>query len=69
MDIEMPTLDGLEATWQIKAVFPKVQIIIVTNYDDAELRQTADEVGVTAYVLKNNLFDLRHLLSASHHAS
>lgn len=65
MDIAMPTLNGLEATRQIKAAFPEAQIMIVTNYDDAGLRQAASDAGAIAYVLKANLLDMRRLLGAN----
>jgi len=38
MDIEMKRMDGISATRQIKAAYPEARIIIVTSYDEAELR-------------------------------
>ena len=37
MSIKMEGLDGIAATKQIIAAFPEAQIMIVTDYDDAEL--------------------------------
>src|SRR5262249_48020523 len=65
MDIEMPNVDGLEATQQIKAAFPEARVMIVTNYDDAGLRQVASNAGAAAYVLKTNLLDMLRLLGAN----
>jgi CheY-like chemotaxis protein len=62
MDIKMGDVDGLTATGRIKAQFPEAKIVIVTNHDDEDLRQAADEAGACAYVLKQNLLDLKGLL-------
>jgi len=62
MDIKMRELDGLAATRQIKAAFPEARIVIVTSYDDARLRNAAENAGACAYVHKNNLFKLRDIL-------
>ncbi len=64
MDVEMKKMDGLTATRQIKADFPEASIVIVTNYDDETLREAALQAGARDYVLKENLFRLRTLLSA-----
>jgi CheY-like chemotaxis protein len=62
MDIQMYALDGLSATWQITAAFPEARIVIVTEYDDPDRRQEAREAGACAYVLKENLLELRRIL-------
>src|SRR5262249_30851543 len=41
MDLRMPRLGGLEATWRLRAAFPEAQIIIVTQYDDPHWRAHA----------------------------
>jgi CheY-like chemotaxis protein len=64
MDIKMPRTDGIEATRQITAAFPKAQVVIVTDYDDAELRAAACEAGARAYVLKEDLLALRRVLGS-----
>lgn len=62
MDIEMPRVDGIAATRRIKAAFPAARILIVTNYDEADLRSAALAAGACGYVLKENLQELRRLL-------
>lgn len=64
MDIRMRGIDGLAATRQIIAAYADAKIIIVTNYDDARLREAAREAGACAYILKENLLEVRRLLQA-----
>jgi CheY-like chemotaxis protein len=63
MDLRMKGMDGLEATGRIIASFPKARIVMVTDYDDAELREAARRAGACHYINKRSLFDLRLLLS------
>ncbi len=62
MDIAMPEVDGITATRQITEVFPEANILIVTDYDDAELREAAQDAGARGYVLKENLLAVRELI-------
>ncbi len=62
MDLEMKRMDGLEATKQVLANFPRARILMVTQYDDGNLREAARAAGVRDYLLKENLMDLRQLL-------
>ena len=64
MDIELPGQDGITATRQLLAANPAARVVIVTSYDDADMRQAATTAGACGYVLKNNLLDLRRLLQA-----
>lgn len=65
MDLQMPRLDGIAATRQIRADFPKAKVVMVTDYDDAKFRLAAAEAGACAFVLKENLLELRALLRLS----
>ncbi|HEY3841142.1 MAG TPA: response regulator [Bryobacteraceae bacterium] len=62
MDIRMNGMDGIQAANQIRAAGHDTVVLIVTNYDDEELRQAATDAGAFAYVLKDNLLDLVPLL-------
>lgn len=62
MDIRMSGVDGIAATRQLKVAFPDANIIIVTDYNDEELRRSAREAGAREYVVKENLLDLRRIL-------
>ena len=67
MDIRMNEVDGIQATRQITAVDPTARILIVTDYDDSELRRASMRAGACGYVLKGNLLELVRLLEAIGH--
>jgi CheY-like chemotaxis protein len=64
MDIKMKEMNGISAARQIKAAFPDANIMIVTDYDDAHLREAARSAGACEYVMKENLLDVRRILGA-----
>jgi CheY-like chemotaxis protein len=64
MDIEMPEADGINAMLQIKAAYPEARVMIMTNYNDASLREDAWRAGACEYLVKENLLDLRRILAA-----
>ena len=64
MDIEMKHTNGIVATERIRAAYPQANIVIVTSHNDDQLRERAAEAGACGYVLKENLFDLRGILTA-----
>ena len=62
MDVRMPEIDGLQATLQIKALWPQVKVIVLSMY--AEHRDEALAAGADAFVGKGEAADrLLDLLS------
>ncbi len=53
MDLEMPRLDGIAATRQIREQCPATQIIALTSFSDVDHIQAALDAGVIGYLLKN----------------
>ncbi|RIX53919.1 DNA-binding response regulator [Paenibacillus nanensis] len=53
MDINMPRMNGLEATRKIKNDNPHIKVVILTVSDDAADLFTALQYGAQGYLLKN----------------
>lgn len=51
-DIRMPLMDGLAFTKEIKAIMPKVHVIILSGYGEFKYAQQAMTLGVTEYLMK-----------------
>lgn len=49
MDVNLPLLNGLQATRQIKDSHPNINLVILTAYDDEEQIYHAIRVGASAY--------------------
>jgi CheY-like chemotaxis protein len=62
MDIQMKTMDGITATRRITAVDPSARVIMVTDYDQPDLREAARQAGACGYVVKNDLLEIGRLL-------
>ena len=65
MDIAMRGVNGIAATLQICQADPAARVVIVTDYDDQDLRAAAERAGASGDVLKENLLDLLCCLKPS----
>jgi DNA-binding NarL/FixJ family response regulator len=52
MDIDMPGINGIEATALIKSSFPAINVLILTAFDDDDKVFAALQSGATGYLLK-----------------
>jgi DNA-binding NarL/FixJ family response regulator len=53
VDIAMPLLNGLDATEQVKEVFPNVKVIFLAMNEDSEIAAEAFRRGASGYLLKS----------------
>jgi DNA-binding NarL/FixJ family response regulator len=67
MDINMPIIDGIQATQQIKELHPHIKIIMVSMLSDLPTINRALNAGADAYILKNT--GSQDLLKALHAVS
>jgi two-component system invasion response regulator UvrY len=54
MDINLPGINGIEATRRIRAAQPGVAVILLSTYSEADLPDDARECGAIAYVHKED---------------
>jgi len=52
MDIEMPKMNGIDATYNIKQKFPQIKIIMLTVFDNDENIFKSIKAGADGYLLK-----------------
>jgi DNA-binding NarL/FixJ family response regulator len=53
MDIEMPVMDGITATEEIKKNYPWIKIIMLTVFDDEDKIFRSIQAGAMGYLLKD----------------
>lgn len=53
MDIEMPIMNGIEATLVVKQKYPQIKIIMLTVFDNDENIFNAIKAGADGYLLKD----------------
>ena len=61
MDLNMPVMNGIEATRAIKQAHPGIHVLFFSAYADESLQKAAEEAGAAGWVLKGTkpdaLFD------------
>ena len=55
MDLQMPNLNGVEATIAIRAEFPNARIVVLTTYTGDVQVPLALKAGASGYLLKNGI--------------
>jgi DNA-binding NarL/FixJ family response regulator len=53
MDINLPGMNGIECVGKLKAKLPKVQVLMLTTYEDSKLIFDSLRAGASGYLLKN----------------
>src|SRR3989339_1869322 len=64
MDIGMPLMDGVTATYKIKKILPNTSIIILTVYEDEPHIFEAIKAGAMGYLLKD--ISIEEVIEAIH---
>jgi CheY-like chemotaxis protein len=67
MDVRMARVDGITASRKIIADFPEAHICAVTDYTDPQTREAARRAGISNYISKENLFEIREILERSNY--
>ena len=67
LDVAMPGMDGIAATWALRLAAPGSAVVILTLHDDPTTRRRAREAGAAAFVAKDQQYPA--LLSELRHAA
>ncbi len=54
MDLQMPVMNGIEATSQVKKLYPQIKVLVLTMFDDDENLFNAIMAGASGYILKED---------------
>lgn len=54
MDLSLPEMDGIEATRQIRVVYPDSKVLFLTDHSEPDIVQAAFDAGASGYVLKSD---------------
>lgn len=60
MDIDMPKMNGIEATEYLSSRFPRIKIIMCSVYDDEDSILDSIIAGATGYLLKEEKPEIIH---------
>ena len=61
-DLEIKDTDPVAALREIKRRWPAAIVVAISSYDESELREAARAAGAAAYLLKEDLSELKGLM-------
>ena len=53
MDLQMPVLDGIRATGQLREISPSTRVLVLTSFDEDSSIRAALAAGASGYLLKS----------------
>lgn len=53
MDVNMPEMDGIEATKQVKLHYPQIKVLMLTMFNTRDYIEKLLRAGADGYILKN----------------
>lgn len=57
MDISLPGMSGIEVTRTIRALYPKVKILVLSMYNNPTVLHEAIQAGASGYILKKSMVE------------
>jgi CheY-like chemotaxis protein len=62
LDLRMRLMDGFDTLQRMRAAYPQLRVVIVTQADFPDLRRKSAEMGASFFIAKNDLRMLRWYL-------
>lgn len=66
MNLEMPCMDGISATYKVRELGYKLPIIAWTSYESSEKKKECFEAGMNAFIEKNGSKIIEDVIEALH---
>ena len=57
MDIDMPGMNGIDATMRLKTMSPDIKVVILTVHENGVYKEEAMKAGANAFITKRRLYD------------
>jgi DNA-binding NarL/FixJ family response regulator len=55
LDLQMPRMNGLEATLELRKIHPETRIVVVTLHGDDDVALICHDIGASGFVAKDHL--------------
>ena len=62
LDIQLKNSNGLKVAENLKKEFPEARFVVVSEYSDDKFRKMAAKSGATAFISKENIFELYKII-------
>ncbi len=57
MDMDMPGINGIDATSRLKSILPDTKVVILTVHENGRHKEAALKAGATVFISKRRLYD------------